>query len=76
MSSIKARDQTINALVAPCLKKSIDRAKNLKKEKVFLVFLKAGEQLNSRDIEEEIQYIDNAKFIFFVDDVDSVEYRN
>lgn len=31
MSSIKARDQTINALMTSCLKKSIDRVRSLKK---------------------------------------------
>lgn len=42
MNSIKARDQNITALLLPCLRKSIQRVKCLKKEKVFIVLYKGG----------------------------------
>lgn len=42
MGSIKARDQTIYSQLVPNLKKVIDRTKNLKKDKIYITFLKEG----------------------------------
>lgn len=40
MSSIKARDQTIYSHLIPNLRRAIERTKNLKNQKIFLIFLK------------------------------------
>lgn len=64
MSSIKARDQTINALMIPCLRKAIERVKNLKKEKIFITLVKGKVPTQNVDFWDEIEQVENSKFLF------------
>ena len=47
---MKVREQKIIASVSPCLKKSLERVKHLKNEKIFLIFLKQGYEIYAEDI--------------------------
>lgn len=50
--------------------------RNLKKEKVFLIFLKKGEQINCRLIENEARQLENYKIIIIVEDMEMVEEKS
>lgn len=47
MNSIKARDKNIFSSFLLNLSKAIDRVKNLKKQKIFIIFLKEGPSIDS-----------------------------
>lgn len=68
MGAIKARDQTIYSQLIPNLKKVIDRTKNLKREKNFIVFLKEGIEIDSADVLELVRGERNCCFIFVVEE--------
>jgi hypothetical protein len=65
-AAIKVRGQVVYSQLVPNVQKVVERTKNLKKEKVFLFFLKRGEEVDSEDILREIDKAENSIFIFLV----------
>lgn len=69
MASIKAREQSVVASVLPCFRKSVERVSHLKGEKVFLLFLKDGDEISALDLAAELEELDKYHTIIFLENM-------
>ncbi len=76
LNSFKTREQLVSSEFVPCFSRAVERVRNLKKEKVFLIFFKKGEQINCRVIENEARQLENYKIIVIVEDMKMVEEKS
>jgi hypothetical protein len=63
-AAIKVRGQVVYSQVVSNVEKVVERTKSLQKEKVFLFFLKRGDEVDSSSLLREIDKAENSIFIF------------